>query len=66
MVILKHVEYEIADSAQLESLLAHLQETTSKVEGITYKNIYFMKGKKEFVLKLECVSEDKYLQWRGT
>jgi len=64
MVILKHVEYEIADAAQLENLEAHLRETTSQVEGVSYKDIYFVKGKKEFVLYLECESERKYLEWR--
>jgi hypothetical protein len=64
MLVLKHVEYEIADIVQLKSLLAHLRDTTSQIEGITYKDIYFVKGKKEFVLNLECDSEEKYLEWR--
>ena len=64
MLILKHVEYEIADTASLEDLLAHLGETTSQVEGVTFKDIYFMEDKKEFVLFLECDSEEKYLEWR--
>lgn len=64
MLILKHVDYEIRDSAQLEGLLAHLRKTTSQVEGVTYKDIYFVKGRKEFVLFLECESEEKYLEWR--
>jgi hypothetical protein len=65
MLILKHVEYEIRDAAQLEGLLAHLQKTTLQVEGVTYQDIYFVRGKKEFVLFLECESEEKYLEWRG-
>jgi hypothetical protein len=64
MLILKHVEYEIVDSAQLKGLLAHLKDTTSQVAGVTFKDIYFAKDKKEFVLFLECDSEDKYLEWR--
>lgn len=64
MLVLKHVEYEIADIVQLKSLLAHLRDTTSQIEGITYKDIYFVKGKKEFVLNLECDSEKMYLEWR--
>jgi hypothetical protein len=64
MIILKHVEYEIPDVVQLKSLLAHLKETTSQIEGVTYKDIYFVIGKKEFVLNLECDSEEKYLEWR--
>lgn len=64
MLILKHVEYEIKDRAQLENLLAHIIKTASQVEGISYKDIYFVKGKNEFVLFLECESEGKYLKWR--
>ncbi len=47
MLILKHVEFEIKDAAQLESLWAHLQKTTSQVEGIKLEDIYFLKDKKE-------------------
>lgn len=64
MLILKHVEYEIKDRTQLENLLAHIIKTTSQVEGILFKDIYFIKDKKEFVLFLECESEEKYLEWR--
>ncbi len=64
MLFLKHVGYEIRESAQLESLLEHLRQTTSQIEGVTFKEIYFVKGKKEFVLFLECDSEEKYHEWR--
>ncbi|MGA2526622.1 MAG: hypothetical protein ABSF79_08420 [Smithellaceae bacterium] len=64
MLFLKHVEYEIDDKAKLKGLLAHAKETISQVKGITYKNIYFVKDKKEFVLFLECENEAKYLEWR--
>jgi len=64
MLILKHVEYEIVDRAQLESLLSHLRKTISQVDGVTFNDIYFKKGKREFVLFLECESEEKYLEWR--
>jgi hypothetical protein len=64
MLVLKYVEYQIADPAQLEGLLSHLRETTAQVEGITYKDIHFVKAKKEFVLSLECESEDRYHTWR--
>jgi uncharacterized protein with GYD domain len=64
MLILKHVEYEIKDRAQLEDLLAHIRKTASQIGGVVYKDIYFVKGEKEFVLFLECESEEKYLAWR--
>lgn len=64
MLVLKHVAYEIEELAQLESLLDHLKETTSQVDGVGFKNLYFVKGKKEFVLFLECESEGKYIEWR--
>jgi hypothetical protein len=64
MVILKHVEYEITDTAQLENLEEHLRQTTAEIDGISYEGIYFAKGKREFVLYLECESEEKYLEWR--
>jgi hypothetical protein len=64
MLVLKHVEYEIIDAAQLDGLLAHLMETTSRVNGITLKDVYFMKDKKEFVLFLDCDGEECYHEWR--
>lgn len=64
MLILKHVEYEIPDVDQLEGLLGHLDKTTSQVDGISLKDIYFVKGKKEFVVFLECENEEVYLKWR--
>jgi len=64
MVVLKHVNYEITDTAELENLVAHLRQTTAQVEGVSYKEIFFVKRKKEFVLYLECKSEEKYLEWR--
>ena len=41
-----------------------MKETTSKVDGVSLKAIYFPKNKDGFVLVLECVSENKYLEWR--
>jgi hypothetical protein len=64
MLVLKHVEHEIADVAQLKDLLTHLRETTSQIAGITFKDIYFMKDEKEFILFLECDSEKSYHEWR--
>ena len=64
MLILKHVEYEIRDRNQLEDLLAHVRKTASQIGGVVLKDIYFVKGKKEFVLFFECASEQKYLEWR--
>jgi hypothetical protein len=64
MLILKHVEYEIKDNKQLEDLLAHIRKTASQIGGVVFKDIYFLKGKKEIVLFLECESEKKYLEWR--
>ncbi len=64
MIILKHVEYKIKDLSELERLLNHLRETTSKVNGVEFKDIYFPKGKDESILVMMCVSEDKYLKWR--
>lgn len=64
MLVLKHVEYDITGAAQLEELLSHLRKTTSQVEGIEFRDIYFVKEKKEFVLLLECDNEKNYLEWR--
>ena len=64
MLILKHVEYEIKDGDQLKDLLAHVRKTASQIGGVVCTDIYFVKGKKEFVLFLECESEEKYLEWR--
>jgi hypothetical protein len=64
MIILKHVRYEITDLKELESLLAHLDETTSKVPGVALRDIYFPRNEEEFILDLDCISEEKYLEWR--
>jgi len=64
MLILKHVEYEIKDRNQLEDLLAHVRKTASQIGGVVFEDIYFVRGKKEFVLFLECASEERYLKWR--
>jgi len=64
MKILKHVGFKIKNSIELEKLLIHIRETASQVEGIEFKDIYFPKSKEEFVLMIDCASEDKYLEWR--
>jgi hypothetical protein len=64
MLILKHVEYKIKDKQELGKLLDHLNKTTSMIDGVYFKDIYFLKDKDEFVLVLDCDSEDKYLEWR--
>lgn len=64
MIILKHVEHKIKDLEELEKLLTHLKDTTSRIDGVELKDIYFPKDKNEFVLMLDCTNEDKYLEWR--
>jgi hypothetical protein len=64
MLILKHVEYEIENTEQLEELEGHLRNTTEEVDCVSYQDIYFVKEKKEFILFLECESEEEYLKWR--
>lgn len=49
---------------ELERLLNHLDATTSKVPGITLQDILFPEDKAEFVLVLDCTSEERYLDWR--
>ncbi len=66
MIVFKHVEYEFKDTNQLKKLLGHVKETLSHIEGVELNGIYFPKGKREFVLAIECTSEDKYLEWRET
>jgi hypothetical protein len=64
MLILKHVEHEIKNVTELNGLLVHLKKTISEIDGVTLNNIYFAKGKKEFILFLDCESEKKYHEWR--
>ncbi len=64
MVIFKHVKHKIKSRMELEKLLNHLSETTSKVEGVVFQDILFPTGKSEFVLVMDCVSENEYLEWR--
>jgi hypothetical protein len=64
MLILKHVGHEIKDPSQLGGLVMHLRETTSAVEGVDLRDVYFVKDKQEFVIFLECESEERYLEWR--
>ena len=64
MIILKHVEYKIQDSNELRGLWAHLEETTSQISGVNFRDIWFLRGQCEFIVVLDCVDEDKYLAWR--
>ena len=64
MIILKHVEYRIQDPGELQGFLAHLEETTSRIPGVTLEDIWFPRGRDAFVVVLDCVDEDKYLEWR--
>lgn len=64
MLILKHVEFDVRSRDQLNNLLSHIEETASQVDGIIFKNIYFVKDKKEFVLFMESKDEQKYHEWR--
>ncbi len=65
MLILKHVEYRIKTYTELENLLRHLEETTSRIDGVEFKDIYFPQGKDEFLLVLDCLNEQRYLEWRA-
>jgi hypothetical protein len=65
MIILKHVEYVIGGREELGNLLSHLRETSSKIDGVEFKEIYFPEGKNEFVLVLDCANEQMYLEWRN-
>jgi len=46
MIILKHVEHQIEDFDEFENLLSHVRKTTSKVDGVEFKDIYFPKGQR--------------------
>jgi hypothetical protein len=61
---MKHVEHKINNSRELDKLLNHLRETTSKIDGVSLIDIYFPKNKNEFILALDCASEAKYFEWR--
>lgn len=65
MLVVKHVDYRISNSDELKGLLRHLEETTARVPGVILKDILFPRDKNEFVLALDCVSEERYLEWRG-
>jgi hypothetical protein len=54
MIILKHVEHG-----------ARALKTASEVDSVEFKDIYFPKGKDECILVMECVNEEKYLEWRA-
>jgi hypothetical protein len=64
MIIVKHVEHGFSGPDEIERLQAHLLETTSRVEGVILKDILFPKDREEFVLIMDCSTEEKYLEWR--
>lgn len=64
MIVLKHVEFKIERLDELEKILTHVKETASKVHGVKFMDIYFPRGRDEYILVMDCVSEDKYLRWR--
>ncbi len=45
------------------NLLNHLKNTTAKIDGVEFRKIYFVQDKEEFILVLECVNENQYLEW---
>ena len=63
MIILKHVEHEIRDTDELIKLQIHLMEASSKIDGVILLDIYFPAEKEEFVIALDCESEEKYISW---
>ena len=65
MIILKHVEHRIQDRMELDELMKHVDKTTSSVPGVTLSRICFPQGKDEFVLILECATEESYLKCRS-
>ncbi|MHA1959813.1 MAG: hypothetical protein ACW99U_06260 [Candidatus Thorarchaeota archaeon] len=64
MIILKHIEHKLEDLAELVKLVKHVEETTSRVSGVRLLDIYFPRDENEFILLLECTSEESYLEWR--
>jgi hypothetical protein len=64
VLILKHVECEISNTAQLKALTDHLNKTTNQIDGIKLIDIFFPKNRKNFVLFLECEEETTYHNWR--
>jgi hypothetical protein len=64
VIILKHVEYNLRNSDELTKLLSHLDKTTAQVEGLILTEIYFPKNKSEFILMMDCSSEEQYIKWR--
>lgn len=63
MIILNHVEHEIKSTDELVKLQIHLMETTSRVDGVILIDIYFPAETNEFIIALDCESEEKYLEW---
>jgi hypothetical protein len=64
LIVLKHVTHQIGDRAELKILEEHLFETTRRIGGVDLIDIYFPRGKNEFILMLDCIDEDRYLEWR--
>jgi len=64
MIVLKHVEFKIKRLDEVEKFLTHARETASGVDGVKFMNIYFPDGREEYIVAMDCVSEDRYLKWR--
>jgi hypothetical protein len=63
-MIIKHIKHKINDPQDLKDLRHHLDETTSRIEGVEVNDIYFSKNREEFILIMKCNSEESYLNWR--
>jgi len=65
MIFLKHVQYELDSTDDLQSILAHIRETAAKVPGVRLRDMFILQERDEFILVMKCPNEAAYQEWRS-
>lgn len=65
MIFLKHVQYRFHDQGDLQSKLAHVRETATRVPGVRLRDCFILLERDECILVMECPNEVAYQEWRN-
>lgn len=64
MIFLKHVQHKLDNRDDLQSILAHVRETATKVPGVRLRDLFILQERDEFMLVMEGPNEAAYQEWR--
>lgn len=64
MIFLKHVQYRFNNQGDLQSRLAHVRETATRVPGVRLRDFFILLERDECILVMECPNEAANQEWR--